>query len=1278
MSNVPAADQKNTPQGSALTDSPVIVSRPLLKLKLLDSLRNNDFIQLKFLLNTTFNPWDNSDVQTVVNLLLHYAVQVAPITLIKEIVEDFINKEPKNNSTNNLNTDNLHLSINYQDSNGNTPLHLAALQGRTDVVTYLLSNPNINDCVKNNANLQPFQLCKNANLVQIMQIKRSTYIVEIAQNLRLAFNNRDFETLGVLLTKPRNLALLDINGMDPQTGDTVLHEFVKKKDVQMCQWLLQHNADPFKRDRNGRLPIELLKNVSEKDATNTKNEENKVNSVDLELRNLLTNAINNQSVIDSTVNINITKQSPTLKGYLQKWTNFAQGYKLRWFVLSTDGILSYYIDEADTRNACRGSLNVSTCVLHLDSSENLKFEITGGNNGSVNWHLKGNHPIETSKWVWAIQGAIRFAKDREKAEYNLRNNVMNSPIINNDISSPVMRSKSSHSISNGNNLSIGPLSSVVDKDGNANEINDSSIFVNSPINSSQNAIQKSRSSSLAANNFPIDDNLTIPRSPIAEAGQFSHILDDTQSIMTGKSKFKKVYVLNGEDVVSEKSNEDNYDDDNDNESIVFTSNETKEEHFKEKTSKENQKLQILQRTISMQLALLSDLLRDNKTSSELSKTIENSLATISTCFKDLNNLVRERDQVLMNLIAKQNDVNNVWIQSVKELEEELNEKSEKLGKLENERRNLKKVFIKSKINEISSLENLNEYNNLSKVSSSTSLISGTDENPNAKNAFDEVAKFIENTKDEEEEDEMDLDEFFDAEDALSFDEVQEYTGSDLPREEIKLQTDSTLLTVDTSITENNKVDNLIKENNEVPQLDGHQELTQVKPALETHYSEEIYQRLNPTNELQKAKEQEFIEDQSFTGYEDGIRQRLELDADNRPKVSLWSVLKSMVGKDITKIALPVTFNEPTSLLQRVTEDLEYSELLDKAASFDDSTLRMLYVSIFSLAAYSSTPKRVAKPFNPLLGETFEYCRPDKHFRFMAEQVSHHPPITAFWTESPRWEYWGESHVTSNFNGRAFHFNHMGMWHIKIRPDASEQEELYTWMKPENVLVGILTGSPEIDCAGDVKIMNHQTGDYCILHYKARGWRASDAYEVRGEVFNILGEKKWIFGGHWNDSIFAKRVLSPSDNSTVEVNNNLSDTENDIESVFAPKTDGSKFLVWKCKRRPEGPFNLTSFAITLNAPQPHLIPWLAPTDTRLRPDQRAMEDGSYDVAADEKFRLETKQRAVRKEREENDIKYVPKWFAKEIHPATNHQYWKMVNGYWKHRKQHKFDDCPDLF
>jgi hypothetical protein len=40
-------------------------------------------------------------------------------------------------------------------------------------------------------------------------------------------------------------------------------------------------------------------------------------------------------------------------------------------------------------------------------------------------------------------------------------------------------------------------------------------------------------------------------------------------------------------------------------------------------------------------------------------------------------------------------------------------------------------------------------------------------------------------------------------------------------------------------------------------------------------------------------------------------------------------------------------------------------------------------------------------------ETFEYVRLDREYRYVSEQVSHHPPISACWAEGPRWRYYGE-------------------------------------------------------------------------------------------------------------------------------------------------------------------------------------------------------------------------------------------------------------------------------
>ena len=110
------------------------------------------------------------------------------------------------------------------------------------------------------------------------------------------------------------------------------------------------------------------------------------------------------------------------------------------------------------------------------------------------------------------------------------------------------------------------------------------------------------------------------------------------------------------------------------------------------------------------------------------------------------------------------------------------------------------------------------------------------------------------------------------------------------------------------------------------------------------------------------------------------------------------LLKNCIGKDLSRIPVPCNFSEPISFLQRITEILEYSSLLDKAAECTDPLEQMAYVAAFSVSNYSTCTCRQNKPFNPMLGETFECDRLDDYgWRSIAEQVSHHPPGIALVT-----------------------------------------------------------------------------------------------------------------------------------------------------------------------------------------------------------------------------------------------------------------------------------------
>ena len=81
---------------------------------------------------------------------------------------------------------------------------------------------------------------------------------------------------------------------------------------------------------------------------------------------------------------------------------------------------------------------------------------------------------------------------------------------------------------------------------------------------------------------------------------------------------------------------------------------------------------------------------------------------------------------------------------------------------------------------------------------------------------------------------------------------------------------------------------------------------------------------------------------------------------------------------------------------------------------------MAYVAAFTISSYSTTERRTNKPFNPLLGETYECDRTDDlGWRAISEQVSHHPPVAAQHCEGKKWRSWQSFKMATKFKGKNF-------------------------------------------------------------------------------------------------------------------------------------------------------------------------------------------------------------------------------------------------------------------
>ncbi|CAN4116154.1 unnamed protein product [Withania somnifera] len=367
-------------------------------------------------------------------------------------------------------------------------------------------------------------------------------------------------------------------------------------------------------------------------------------------------------------------------------------------------------------------------------------------------------------------------------------------------------------------------------------------------------------------------------------------------------------------------------------------------------------------------------------------------------------------------------------------------------------------------------------------------------------------------------------------------------------------------------------------------------------------------------------------------------------------VGLWSIIKDNIGKDLSGVCLPVYFNEPLSSLQKCFEDLEYSHLVDQALEWGkqgNDLMRILKIAAFAVSGYASTQGRQCKPFNPLLGETYEADYPDKGLCFFSEKVSHHPMVVACHCEGRGWKFWADSNLKGKFWGRSIQLDPVGVLTLQF-----EDGETFQWSKVTTSIYNIIIGKIYCDHYGAMRIKG--SGKYsCKLKFKEQSIIDRNPHQVHGFVQdNKTGEKVAMLLGKWDEAMYY--VLG--DPTTKP-------------KGYDPMTEA--MLLWeRDKSTPKTRYNLSPFAISLNELTPGLREKLPPTDSRLRPDQLHLENGEYELANAEKLRLEQLQRQARKLQERG---WRPRWFSKDEDGC-----YRYVGGYWEAKEKHDWEGIPDIF
>jgi hypothetical protein len=303
-----------------------------------------------------------------------------------------------------------------------------------------------------------------------------------------------------------------------------------------------------------------------------------------------------------------------------------------------------------------------------------------------------------------------------------------------------------------------------------------------------------------------------------------------------------------------------------------------------------------------------------------------------------------------------------------------------------------------------------------------------------------------------------------------------------------------------------------------------------------------------------------------------------------------------------------------------------------------------WVAAFAISAYGSSNARAShKPFNPLLGETYECIREDKGFRYVAEQVSHHPPISAVHATGTGWSWSQVLRIRSKFWGKSMEFQPEGLVNLFL----AEHGEEYQWNKVTSCLHNLLGAERWVDLYGESVISCPQSGLTARLQFIKASYWSNKRHELAGTITDKSGTVVHNLFGAWSEALYVGRAPSAR-------------------------------CIWRPGSLPDDAglyYGFSRFAMELNEVTGVESGCLPPTDARLRPDQRALEEGRVGEAENIKLGVEQAQRDRRRQRDNGQLElFKPLWFTNsglkegdEMGPEK----WRFVenssNNYWRERE-----------
>ncbi|KAF7729849.1 hypothetical protein EC973_003583 [Apophysomyces ossiformis] len=311
--------------------------------------------------------------------------------------------------------------------------------------------------------------------------------------------------------------------------------------------------------------------------------------------------------------------------------------------------------------------------------------------------------------------------------------------------------------------------------------------------------------------------------------------------------------------------------------------------------------------------------------------------------------------------------------------------------------------------------------------------------------------------------------------------------------------------------------------------------------------------------------------------------------------------------DLHRVTFPTFVLEPRSMLERITDFMSHSHLLVQASKETDPLQRFLGVVRYFLSGWHIKPKGVKKPYNPVLGEIFrcqwKYEDGTSAF-YVAEQVSHHPPISTYYYGSPENKVYIQGNIRpkSRFLGNSVASLMEGDSYITF---TELHNERYDFTMPNMYARGILFGKMVLEL-GDSCFVRCRTSDLvCELDFKTKGIFSGQYNSLSGRVKKeSTGEVLFEISGQWSGEIFLKM----------------------------PKASGKSPL-----------FDVKTAVVIPKQVEPESNQKLNESRRMWAKVTKALSQNDLDAATDEKIAIEDKQREDAKYRDEKKIHWTPHYF-----------------------------------